>query len=329
MDIPSWINRLDARIRGIYEQKATMSFLKPKDDGRDSGLVSAEEDAEEVLQDPEGYYTIGIPFEWFFRYHKAYFVHCTLNDETACARDRFIQTAAYAYLYLFSEYRLRKIAITSIQMDSLSYFLSFPLTAGWEPEVRQVTGWVMDDLLRDDDEQMRFVERIGVGTWQMTWFLYRILADHYGYDLEDRYYPTLAESPPVEWPHYQETIAHWDSEDLTWVDKQVSILCDILVLDNAAGEGPGDPVYETIARGPSLYPDHVLAWLRLRALKGLKNPERYSHPIMNMPLASTPLNFELPLPYPEQVAYAPELLAKLREQVPEAPLPEWVGTRKN
>jgi len=62
------------------------------------------------------------------------------------------------------------------------------------------------------------------------------------------------------------------------------------------------------------FPYEVLTWLKLRERKGLKNPTKFTHPLMNTPIAKMFLDIKEPLPKPKELPYAKELLEKLKEK---------------
>ena len=74
------------------------------------------------------------------------------------------------------------------------------------------------------------------------------------------------------------------------------------------------------------FPYEILAWLKLRELKGLKNPTKFTHPLMNTPIAKMFLNIKEPLPKPKELPYAKELLEKLKEKCPDVEIPQWLDS---
>jgi len=133
---------------------------------------------------------------------------------------------------------------------------------------------------------------------------------------------------------YNKILKEWDTTDNKTLDFDIEALCE-LHLSQAANDLADvdahyrDDIYNLRYRElfiPALYtlPYEVLVWLKLRELKGLKNPKTFTHPLMNTPIAKMFLNIKEPLPYPKELPYAKELLEKLQEQCPDVEIPQWL-----
>jgi len=73
-----------------------------------------------------------------------------------------------------------------------------------------------------------------------------------------------------------------------------------------------------------MFPYEILTWLKIRELKGLKNPTEFSHPFMNTPIAKMFLDIKEPLLKRKELPFAKELLEKLKEKSPNVEIPEWL-----
>jgi hypothetical protein len=101
------------------------------------------------------------------------------------------------------------------------------------------------------------------------------------------------------------------------IDYFVSLLCETHIELSKEDEFFSNPMVK-------IFPYEILLWLKLREKSGLKNPKRYSHPMMNIPLTKMFLDIKEPLPKPRELPFAKELLEKLKEQCPDVEIPEWL-----
>ena len=135
-------------------------------------------------------------------------------------------------------------------------------------------------------------------------------------------------------------LKEWDTTDNKTLDFDIEALCELHLSQAANDLADADAHYEDDIYNlryrelfiPALYilPYEVLVWLKLRELKGLKNPKTFTHPLMNTPIAKMFLNIKEPLLYPQELPYAKELLEKLKEQCPDVEIPEWLdGSSSN
>jgi hypothetical protein len=87
---------------------------------------------------------------------------------------------------------------------------------------------------------------------------------------------------------YQEALNNWNTNDLVLLDTIVTKLCDYH-LENATygdGENTADIQFDDSAR--FVYAYEILTWLSIREMIGVKNPEKFSHPLMNLALNKLP-----------------------------------------
>jgi len=135
---------------------------------------------------------------------------------------------------------------------------------------------------------------------------------------------------PEEYELFEEVLKEWDSEDTTTVLILVEKLCERHLLVNRTAlqdrydkEEDGEGVMYVNVHN-FMFPYEILTWLKLRELKGLKNPTEFSHPLMNTPIAKMFLDIKEPLPKPKELPFAKELLEKLKEKCPNVEIPEWL-----
>lgn len=101
---------------------------------------------------------------------------------------------------------------------------------------------------------------------------------------------------------YEEVLNIRDTTDQAEVDRWVYNLCDVHFEFTEEGD-----VFSSLTS--QLFPYEILAWLAIRQRKGLENPEKYEHLLMQHLLAQP---FEQPLAKPD-CPEAEILLGKLRE----------------
>ena len=156
--------------------------------------------------------------------------------------------------------------------------------------------------------------RRGTSDAMQAWFSMELVSHYFQRPLETEqaYYP-------VKFSHYTNVLNEWDTLDLQKVDNHISLLAELHISTYVNDE-------DTFILVPFLkiFPYEILTWLKLRELKGLKNPKTFTHPLMNTPIAKMFLNIKEPLLYPQELPYAKELLEKLKEQCPDVEIPEWL-----
>jgi len=161
----------------------------------------------------------------------------------------------------------------------------------------------------------------------ISWFLLRIfgLFSHREINL----HPLLQPKLPRE---HEEVLAQWDTGDETQIQKFIDVLCEIHLAQAAldlADADLDDDIYNAKYRElylPAMYafPFEILVWFKLRERKGLQNPNAFSHPLMNTPIAKFFLALEAPLPKPTALPHAKDLLEKIKVKCPAVEIPPWV-----
>lgn len=102
---------------------------------------------------------------------------------------------------------------------------------------------------------------------------------------------------------YQKALDNWDTENLTLLDDIVSSLCEFHLNEASNGDlsdvaAKSDPMFFQFSSTRwFVYAFEILAWLSVREKRSLRNPEKFSHPLMNIELnklakesASMPIN---------------------------------------
>jgi hypothetical protein len=120
---------------------------------------------------------------------------------------------------------------------------------------------------------------------------------------------------PKDFKWYHEILDKWDSENLIEIDKFVYNLCDIHM--EISGEDAEEQLKLLEIPSLLLFPFEVLAWLRLREYKGLKNPKEFTHPLMNEPITKTLLEIKEPLEEPNEIPFLNEFLEYIYKHCPD------------
>lgn len=147
-----------------------------------------------------------------------------------------------------------------------------------------------------------------------AWFLIDLGLKYFDLTYNDNYAYL-----PEEYNEYISLLDNWNTIDISWVQQQIDLFCEknLLLsyasLENYVQQEEDGEVFELVDVKTFLYPYEILAWLKLRELKGLKNPKEFSHPLMNTPIAKMFLELKTPLEKPKELPYAKELITKLQE----------------
>lgn len=121
---------------------------------------------------------------------------------------------------------------------------------------------------------------------------------------------------PKDMGVYQKALDNWDTENLTLLDDIISGLCDFHLNEASHGDlsdhaSKRDPMFLQFSSTRwFVYAFEILAWLSIREKKGIKNPEKFSHPLMNIELNKSAKE-SAPMPKSELFK---EVMAKLSSQ---------------
>ncbi|XOB63279.1 hypothetical protein ACMC56_05590 [Campylobacterota bacterium DY0563] len=141
--------------------------------------------------------------------------------------------------------------------------------------------------------------------------------------------------PKLEFP-FKDVIEKFKSEDINEVEKLIYLLCDIHIdiaqqnyeihYEEQYGEEPdfqGLKYKELFLVGLYQLPFEVLVWLKLRELKGLKNPDfnsiskEFIHPLLQTNISKFYLSLkDKKLELNNDLIYANKLIEKLKENCP-------------
>ncbi len=253
--------------------------------------------------------------------------------------DYYMMAAMYALAFS------KKESISNTLLGSAAYYsyflldaLNCPNTKGFSPIVLMEKAgklWSVLFLSKRYDDAMKVGEdfinsingdhasiiRYGSRLYPEVWFL----IDLYSLSTGKLYDKKRADYPDDMSP-YTEILDEWDTQDLKKVDHFVNLLGEVHLLSDEDEEDESDEQYLAFHHPlMKLYPYEAIVYLAIREKQGLKNPDEYSHPLMNTPIAKKFFEQKEPLGKPKDLPYAKGLMAKLKEKCPAIELPDWMG----
>ena len=309
-------------------QKDTESMIFPREDGTIKWLDRLIKRTKKVLENKS---PVGIAFdilhscsEWKLDYT---FYELMEKHGKQQAIEMYTQSVACGYL------ATKNSALTygclpnneHALMDQITLYMAQAFIAEWTEEAFEVAEIMMESIdfgkVKNYEEQRIITHLIGTGEPDIpaSWFMLELYCkfNNRDFNRKNAYYPESM------YP-YDEVLAHWDTKDLSEVDKYVYML-SMVHLDQAKEQVNDDDYFEFGDSSRELFPYEILTWLKLRELKGLENPKAFTHPLMNTPIAKFFLSLETPLPKPAELPFAKELLEKLKAQCPNVEIPEWLN----
>ena len=242
------------------------------------------------------------------------------------ARSYYIIASAYNYLVILvyvTQFSCKDAGDDKLLQDVFYQMISSSIICRWEEEYKQMNEWAIESInygRHYDDEgflDIKFMAT-GVDFCLPSWFLLDLYCKVY-----NRTYNKDNAEYPKDMTPYNKVLEKWNTEDIQEVDQLVYLLSEYHLTQTKIAE-TDEEYFPFDSSIDWLYPYEILTWLKLRELKGLKNPKKFSHPLMNTPIAKFFLNLETPLEKPKNLPYAKELLAKLKEKCPDIEIPEWL-----
>ena len=227
-------------------------------------------------------------------------------------------------LYTMSQTHSCICPAPSIWMKNGGFFFSLTILSSTKKNIEKI-GDILIDSINGDNSVIGYGHPEHTKAWFILDLYCKVFSKNYS---EERAYL------PDDYIDFKNILNVWDTTDLITVELLVYALCELHLNENITTlkkhieqEEDGEAV-EYVDVNTFIIPYEVLAWLKLRELKGLKNPTKFSHPLMKTPIAKMFLNIKEPLPKPTELPYAKELLEKLKERCPDVEVPEWLGEEK-
>lgn len=275
----------------------------------------------EALSDPENTRIDSVYFLWLFELVQCHFEYSvyakvSLNDEELAKKHLSFATE---YGYLCLEYGSQSCGCFEsknpfIIMNKAVFMMSNLLLTHQIDRFNLIGKHLINSLNGEG-----CIIKKGYAKATVSWFVLKL------YSLYANQAITLHKllQPKESYP-YDEVLAHWDSNSLNDVTKYVELLCDTHLIQaktdyaiHLEEEFDSLKYRELFIVGLYTLPYEILSWLRIRELKGLKNPTQFMHPLMNTPLVKMFLELAIPLAKPTELPYAKELLITLKKGCPQ------------
>lgn len=246
----------------------------------------------DLSEDSSGIALIGLNLENLRHWHLVQYENALMNSGVA----------DYGHLGLAAKYAKKVLDVNaalinsgfekkidcSVLLTDAPLTLALSIIAGWVGDARSVFLTVvagLDTSLLDLRKNPRHQKG---KLYRHFWFLLHLCSDHFAVDVTADSY-----SYPDNMSPYDEVLQHWKADDPVMVQRLVSSMADFhLAHSRSTGHGV---VLEFDVESRALFPYEILAFLRIREWAGLKNPDAYDHPLMNIALAQMK---EEPVPYP-------------------------------
>jgi hypothetical protein len=251
-------------------------------------------------------------FNNFSKWHLDYAEYQILYlNQIVEAQNEFVKSSVYGYLTVKKGKESAGCWISNVflYMSKASFYMAQNILCGWWKNA-----WDIAEIIKISvdfniisDEKGNKVKRIiscDESEIQASWFLLELFYKTKGLDFN-----CDNENYPVQMIPYDEVLKKWDTDDLIEINRLIYNMAD-WHLEQAKEQTNNFEFERPIVW---LFPYEILTWLALRKQAGLENPTEYSHPLMNTPIAKMFLELKTPLPEPEELPYAEELIAKLIE----------------
>jgi hypothetical protein len=160
--------------------------------------------------------------------------------------------------------------------DQVGRWLATCLSTKWNKESK--------DMVEVINKGLKSFLKGGLNFKPTAWFIVAIANKGYNIYVDYNNY-----NYPSAMGIYQEALDNWDTNDLGKLDNIISGLCDFHLKNATYGTDQEDTA--NIQFGDSsefVYAYEILAWLSIREMEGLKNPDTFTHPLMNLKLNQLP-----------------------------------------
>lgn len=184
-----------------------------------------------------------------------------------------------------------------VLFTDMSMFLGNCLQAKWYDKSHEIIEVINKGL------RTKFLNG-GMNFAKAAWFVveiankaFNITVDYTGY----KYPGTLG--------IYQQALDKWNTTDLDELDNIVVQMCDHHL--SQADFNEGVPLEFSFVK-EFVFTYEILAWLSVREKMGLKNPENFTHPLMQLPVNKLPVQ---PIPF-RNIKSFDDILRRLKAEFP-------------
>ncbi len=165
-----------------------------------------------------------------------------------------------------------------ISFDQISWWLANCIIQEWYKESETLINIINKGL------SSKFLKG-GLDFKMAAWFIIKMV--NQGFEISIDY---TQFNYPEDMGVYQVALNNWNTTDLNLIDSIVSQLCDYHLSQASYGDisddaGYNDPMFLQFSTTEwFVYAFEILTWLRIREKTGLSNPEKFTHPLMCLPL---------------------------------------------
>lgn len=316
-------NILEDEFVNEKKYKYQEEFIKNRDYEIDTQRIKEELNSKDKSIDT-------VYFQWILRlaiFHFEYAIYLKVKKED----DELVKE----YLSLFNQYGFTCLKYAKESFDCFegkkpfiiqnkaTFILSSLLLSNEIEQFNQIGKCLIDSL----NGQSSIIKK-GYKNSTISWFVLKL----YSLYIKEEITTNKLLLPKEEFP-YKEILKNWDTKDQNEIQKYIELLCDshfsqskldytIHLEEIEEGDFFGLKYKELFLVSLYQLPFEVLFLLKLRELKGLKNPTEFSHPLMNTDITKMYMDIKEPLPKPKELPYAKELILKIKNKCPNITLDE-------
>jgi hypothetical protein len=325
LDTHKEVQKLLKENRKFHKEKKGENY--PDENGFSEYYSFAQEDLDEILSgELTPLYATNI-FDSLCRWYLANTVYEILeHDDQKKALEHYKRATAYAYLTValfVSERKCENGGDGGLWCDRVTELISRSLITGWEEEYVRLNEWIIESInYGRSDTPTGGVDALFFATGselcKTSWFLLDLYCKAYSreYNMDNAEY-TKNMTP------YDKVIENWDNDNIEEVEKLVYILCEHHIMQTEE-EKKEEDYFAFNGFDYELYPYEILSWLQLRENRGLNNPNKYTHPLMNTPIVKFFLGLERPLDKPKTLPYVKILVQEFKKVCPKLEVSKWL-----
>lgn len=217
-------------------------------------------------------------FEALDRWYSANFVYDMItNGQSSFRQD--MTANGYHILMLADKFEQKYPQNPPyLLFDNVGFWLANSFILGWKERSKELIDIVNKNLFTR-------VLKGGLDFKPASWFIV---------DLINKAYDLIIQKTELNYPGnmgvYQKVLDHWNTDDLNIIDSLVTSLCDFHLENATYGDQENDAEIQFGDSVWFVYTFEILTWLKAREIKGIVNPENFSHPLMQLPLNKLPEN---------------------------------------
>ena len=163
-----------------------------------------------------------------------------------------------------------------ISFDRYLYWLSNCIIEGWNEEGEQLTKIINFHLNTN-------LLKGGVSYKPTAWYLLTLVNIFFNIKINYE-----AFNYPEDFGIYKQVLSNWNTTNLDLVDQLVSEMCDYHIEQSNPKDQENLLEIQFSLTCEYVYAFEILCWLNIRKMSRLENPNKFSHPLMNLNLNKLP-----------------------------------------